>query len=165
MNFKRFKSLLDREALYFCRVDKFRDPFEGTLTEPNKTIAGEVFKDLPDAYATLEKIPETNNRFSVVKCCAMNEQEPAWLWREYVNGYGLAIQSTFDQLTRCFNSEAEHNVFIGTVKYINHKTDRQYVRNMYYPLLYKSKNFDFEKELGAIVMKHSLEDDGLVHLD
>ena len=62
MNFNRFESLLDREALYFCRVDKFRDPFEGTLTEPTKTIA-EVFKNLPDAYATLEKIPETNKRF------------------------------------------------------------------------------------------------------
>ncbi len=31
LDFEKYKSLLENKALFFCRADKFIDPFEGSL--------------------------------------------------------------------------------------------------------------------------------------
>lgn len=46
MDFTKFVSLLDKRSLYFCRVDKLGDPFEGSLTEMNVKAREDFIEEL-----------------------------------------------------------------------------------------------------------------------
>ena len=38
MNFTKFVSLLEKQALFFARADKLGDPFEGSFSKANKQL-------------------------------------------------------------------------------------------------------------------------------
>ena len=38
MDFAQLVSLLDKEALFFCRADKLGDPFEGAWSDPTRKV-------------------------------------------------------------------------------------------------------------------------------
>jgi hypothetical protein len=54
MDVWKFRDLLERKALYFCRADKFEDPLEGTISKEG--IHGTSASDL--AFAEIIGVTE-----------------------------------------------------------------------------------------------------------
>src|SRR2546427_8412768 len=84
MDFTKFISLLDKQALYFCRADLLGDPFEGTFS---KATIDELLKD-PRAKALAEQtgitplvqISKDWMRMNFVNCWHLNDYEPYSMW-------------------------------------------------------------------------------------
>jgi hypothetical protein len=159
MDFTKFVSLLDREALFFVRSDKLLDPYEGFYPKANDDCFG-------SANAT-QKFSEANRKETYINCWHMNDHESAAMWKVFLKSdEGIAIQSTFARLREGFNYSFP-DVFAGVVRYIDHDTDSiptSYPKietgriiddsdssiNAFAPFLYKRKSFEYEQELRII---------------
>jgi len=155
LDFTKFVSLLDKKALFFPRADKLPDPFEGSYSKANIKLRPEIYKEISaHALSQIPNIFERFRKFVIINSWHMNEYESAAMWKLYLKtDEGVAIQSTFKQLTRSFDNYVERNVFIGKVKYIDYETDWLPEGNAFYPFLHKRKSFIHERELRAIIVR------------
>jgi hypothetical protein len=180
MDFTKFVSLLEKKSLYFSRIDKLGDPFEGSTTIVNKRfirmVNAENIKRLREEGASEEKISERTNLFKEVEkldseweflkeyrkniyvsCWHLSGHESAAMWNLYLkSNEGIAIQSTYKRFKNCFNNNKIAEVYIGQVKYIDYHAEflRPGLGYGYY--MHKRKSFEHEKELRALVAKHEL---------
>lgn len=162
LDFTKLVQLLETESLYFCRADKFEDPFEGAVTylthEARNYIQdkGGAIQRSQQALEWNKQIAEVNRksrRFYGVNCWHMNNCESAAMWSLYVTlNEGVAIQSTYKRLVDSL-SETNESVYIGKVRYIDYKTDFINSGNMFAPFLHKRRSFLHENELRAIIHK------------
>jgi hypothetical protein len=150
LSFTRFVSLLATRSLFFSRLDRFEDRFEGYLTRP-----------------TFEKMHERVRRSylemrtqAIVNCWCLSECESVALWRTFVpTGEGVAIRSTFAGLRDCFGPGGvfgESSFMIGKVRYVDFNTHdfsnpENTAFNSYVPMLHKRKFFEFERELRVVI--------------
>ena len=153
MDFTKFVSLLDKSALFFTRADKLGDPFEGSFPKiytelgsdyGKERIPSSIFKNIREYRMFLPKC-------TIVNCWHLNEYESAAMWKLYLkSNEGIAIQSTFDRLKKCFVDE-EYEILIGEVDYIDY--EREWIPDSLDidPFVYKRKSFEHERELRAIV--------------
>ena len=156
MDFTKYVSLLDTRALYFCRADMLGDSFEGSYSKANLRLRPILYKDkIPeDALRTASIFYKQARRYTVLNCWNISNFDSAALWSHYLrSGDGVAIQSTFSRLTRCFNPQAENEVHIGRVKYIDYETEWLPEGNVLYPFIHKRKSFENEQELRAVIQK------------
>lgn len=167
MDFTKFVSLLDKRSLYFCRVDKLGDPFEGSFTEMNvkarKAFLDEFWKGKIDDEELAEmhvREPKFNKKIiqgMFVNCWHMNEYESAAMWKLYLkSNEGIAIQSTYKRLRKSFNNNSKDNVYIGRVKYIDYGSEGIPRDNLFRAILHKRKSFEYERELRAMVWDDSI---------
>lgn len=89
MSWQKFQALVTRSALYFRRIDRFIDSFEGRI---------------PLAVWSLnnQAIQEWYNRCKeeiFVSCWNMDETETPAMWQDYADGRGVRISSTVGDLT------------------------------------------------------------------
>ncbi|HQK40521.1 MAG TPA: hypothetical protein PLO52_10460, partial [Flavobacterium alvei] len=63
---------------------------------------------------------------------------------------GLAIQSTVNRLKNAFDSETQHQQYIGEVNYIDYKKEYIPFDDMFFPFLFKRKSFQYEREVRII---------------
>lgn len=170
MSFTKFIYLLDRSALYFGRVDKLGDPFEGSFGQRN--LSGElrpeemipVFESMvPGSKRTGWHVRTTQEREWAYKtgqgstfanCWHMNEHESAAMWSVYSRlGEGIAIQSTYHRLRDSFISEDhDQRVNIGIVTYVDYDVDAVPESSLLYPYLFKRKSYEHERELRALAL-------------
>jgi hypothetical protein len=143
-----FKSLVQEEILERESDDLLRDEeFIKILSKHQTDVIFEVF----DSYR--EKI--------YINCWHMNDYESFAMWKIYAqNTESIAIQSTFNRLEKCFNSNAFVN--IGIVNYIDFNSDfipiNDGILNLF---LYKTKFFQYENELRAVIHDTN-ENDGVL---
>ena len=170
MTFTKFMSLVDRAALYFARVDRLGDPFEGSYARKN--LSGDLRpEEMIQSYESIEpgskwvgSAPMTpehrawsfnyGQRSTFANCWHMNDYESAAMWSVYSrSGEGIAIQSTYQRLRDSFTSP-DHNqdVTIGTVKYIDYDRETVPESSVLYPYLHKRKSFEYEHELRALLI-------------
>ena len=159
IDFTKFVSLIDKQALFFAQVDSLDDKFEGSLA---KHIIEPSLEDkaTDEEQKKLEKLRERHAEFTksfrkrtFVNCWHMNEYESAAMWKLYLKSEeGVAIQSTYRRLADSFNKDDIVEVFIGTINYIDYEKERIPIQNALYPFLYKRKSFEHEKELRVIIL-------------
>lgn len=150
MDFTKFVSLLDRKALFFPRSDKLPDPFEGSYSKP----IAEALKGKDQLRKLLSLPYKKLKKFIFINSWHMNEYESAAMWKLYLKSdEGVAIQSTFKRLVKSVDSHAEHDIFIGRVKYIDYETQWFPQNNIFYAFLHKRRSFVHENELRAIVLR------------
>jgi hypothetical protein len=81
MDLEKFRSFLENQALFFCRADKFSDPFEGSLPrieyESRNAWAGK------DTQAIIDKHKYLKRSF-IVNCWHINNNESDAMWRLYL---------------------------------------------------------------------------------
>src|SRR5215208_3183149 len=141
MTFTKFMSLVDRSALYFSRVDRLGDAFEGSFARRN--LSGDLRpEEMIQSYESIEprskwvgSAPMTpqlrawsfnyGQRSTYANCWHMNAYESAAMWSVYSrSGEGIAIQSTYGRLRDSFTSpDHKQLVSIGMVKYIDYEQD------------------------------------------
>lgn len=156
LDFTKFVSLLDRKALFFARADLLGDPFEGSYSKANLALRPTVYKDkIPETIlANLSIVSREIRKFTIINSWNMSEFESAAMWKLYVaSNEGVAIQSTFKRLAKCFDSYTENPVFIGMVKYIDYEREWLPEGNSFYPFMHKRKSFEHEHELRAIIQR------------
>ena len=152
IDFTKFVSLIDKQALFFSRADKLGDPFEGSFSKVNVALRPELYKDqIPDHG--LQQFIEVTKRFpkfTRISCWHGNGYESAAMWSLYARDRdGIAIRTDFTSLSESLLGDED--VFIGQVNYVDY--DRTFIPegNTMAPFLYKRKSFEHEREVRAIM--------------
>lgn len=159
IDFTKFVDLIDTGQLYFCQLDKFEDPFEGTFPAGDR-----VSEDFIRSSAFVR-------RFSYVNCWHMNDYESAAMWNIYLSSLnGVAIQSTYNLLKQSF-SETSENIYLSIVKYHEYESKKtvDLFKENHWPneprgstimsQVFKRKSFEYESELRAIYIDLPIEYD------
>jgi len=155
MNFTKFVSMLDTKALYFTRVDRLGDRFEGSMSRTN--LRARDAKDTrvidagrPELLRQWEQMRRWMPQQTFVNCWTRSGYESVAMWRMYVgDGNGVAIESNLRRLTESIHQEPRP-VFIGQVKYIDFDRDFIPEDNAMHPFTRKRRSFEYEKEVRAL---------------
>jgi hypothetical protein len=133
MDLFKFESLLTQSSLFFCRADKFSDPFEGSLPRKeaehikHSELVGELIgEDMPllpgqKWWEPARHVRARSIRSFVINCWHINPSESDAMWKLYLqNKEGIAIQSTVKRLRECFAS-FDGTIYITKVRYIDYE--------------------------------------------
>ncbi|MEP6576414.1 MAG: hypothetical protein ABJB85_08310, partial [Nitrososphaerota archaeon] len=137
ISFQKFVSMITNSSLYFTRLDKLGDPFEGLYSKARIQFDEKVYDSYDSSEASeygksvmrwMHLDPYKQRRTSFVNCWHMSEYETELLWSRYsfMDG-GVAIQSTFERLKSCLN--IPHAVYIGKIKYMSWETEATPIGN------------------------------------
>ncbi|KIC91326.1 DUF2971 domain-containing protein [Flavihumibacter solisilvae] len=166
MSIEKYISLLENGALFFCRSDKFSDPFEGSIPKKeaagrndlNKRLGGDITKAMriiqEENNRGIQSLHQRFRRATVVNCWQISNFESDAMWRLYLkDNEGLAVSTTVGKLCDSFENT---NLKIGSskVRYLNYEEDIWYhpveypvnSYNMLTPLLHKRKEYSYENE-------------------
>jgi hypothetical protein len=154
MDFTKFVALLDSSALFFSRADLLGDAFEGSYSRANLSIRPILDARLglsEDSRKGLEAAARREVKSTFINAWHCSEHEPAAMWRLYLKSdEGIAIRSTFGRLGESFRN-AEPQVFIGLVRYVDYDLDPMPEGNTLAPFVHKRHSFEHERELRAVV--------------
>ncbi len=164
MDFTKFVSLLEKQALFFARTDKLDDPFEGYWPDRNRVAARRSLEESTDPHRDLLlqtwlDVLQKWCRFTLINCWHESDHESDAMWKLYSkDDNGIAIKTDFDSFARSFT--ASEDIFIGRVSYVDYETAFFTDRNSLEPFLCKRKSFEHEREVRAIIQIWPLKKEG-----
>ncbi|MCD4730052.1 MAG: hypothetical protein K8R74_05605 [Bacteroidales bacterium] len=162
IDFRKFKSLLVRRSLFFCRANKFSDPFECSIP---KEESNHRLKE----YSRITNSDERKtNRFSdsaksfnmriksstIINCWHINNSESDAMWRIYLKtNEGVAIQTNPLKLMNALR-ETQEEIYTSKVRYIDFDKDIWYDQKEFpywqkcsiTPIIHKRLEFKSESE-------------------
>lgn len=174
MNFDQFVSLLNTNALWFSRghVLKQLEPYEGRLPLPNTSmdmhsLAKKVFPNINFSPEQLTQFLQTHRSIqegisynTLVNCWNLGAHESYAMWKVYGKANNcVAIKSSVSRLVDSFGAYTDYDVYIGSIKYIDHRITEIDEGNYWSAWLHKAKFYESEQELRCIIM-----DDGDISL-
>ena len=161
----KFISLLFKQSLFFCRVDKLEDKFEGTSYKTNfeariremkqMVNSGRMTVKLSDddilkSVKEDEEFEEKQRALHCINCWNKSENESAALWKIYSDfSQGIMIQSSILNIVSAFNETTE-DIQISEVNYRVYNKSVLPYGNSNYPFLYKQKAYNYENEVRLI---------------
>ena len=153
MDFTKFVSMLQKQALFFARADKLGDPFEGSFSKANKKLRPVVYDNLKIDIQRFDKFYEQlkeYRRFMLINCWHKSPHESEAMWKLYAREQdGIVIKTDFNSLKT--NFECDTIIFIGEVDYVDYNTHFINEGNTFGPYLCKRESFKHEQEVRAIV--------------
>lgn len=166
LDLTRFISILSTRSLFFCRLDKLEDKFEGTTSKVNFEVRKKYYEDtnhlIPKPLTSEEIIQKVEEQYeweekiksiNCVNCWNKNASESAALWKIYSDfNKGIMIESSVDRLISSLK-EASENILLSEVVYIDYNTQRMPDGNSTYPLYHKHKAYSYEEEVRLIFKK------------
>ncbi len=142
LDIAKFSALLQTESLYFCRGDKFDDPFEGSYPLSNL----DAFGSNKDGYSA-----KAWKKYVAVSCWYNSDIESDAMWRLYTsNKQGIAIKTSWSKLEKAIESHA----YMTSVKYIDFIKDNAPICIPTDVFEYKRKAYIHENEVRAIITKY-----------
>jgi hypothetical protein len=177
----KFLSLIDKAALYFPRLDKLDDRFEGYYTKKSpvvdisnltpaqvkaslKTEDDNLVQEILRGGRMLREFSKMQREITFVNSWHCQEHESAAMWAQYLKTQeGIAIQSTYSRLCAALSDYKEYEVYIGMVNYLDYDSDTIVQGNALTPVISKRRSFEHERELRAVVwtMQHGKNGWGL----
>lgn len=172
MDFTKFISLLECEALFFSCIACLNDPFEGTMSarafDELKHISDDQELEIPtrvnilDGRLQLQKFVRNN---VYVNSWSVSEYESAALWNLYLSSTnGIVIQSRTERLMSCWKEEeakSEANdileyIAINIVKmeYSDYRKEFVGWKSALDPIKTKRISFAHENELRAVIIDY-----------
>jgi hypothetical protein len=162
MDKSKFLSTLKHQALFFCRADKFVDPYEGSIPRPVAEYRREEYKRLDqmggfDADKSLRDLQSTADyhkllkAFTVVSCWKIATRITDKSWQMYLtDNESVAIQTTRESLQAAL-ADAEEPIYCSKVRYIDYDKKSWYhptefPHDNFTPLIHKRKEFEKEEE-------------------
>lgn len=180
MDLEKFESLLRDKGLFFCRTDKFSDPFEGSIPkkeseyrikaqEKSALDFGQPFDiDQAKKYVTATaNLQKRLKRSLVANCWHINKNESDAMWRLYLkDNEGVAIQSNTEKIYRAFE-KAEVDIMPSKIRYLDyvndvwfHPKDYRHIHyNFLVPFIHKRKEFIHENEFRLFIEIREAEND------
>ena len=170
MDFTKYISLLEKQALFFARADKFEDPFEGSYSKVNEAALPLLFQEVFKEQNLSEDQSKqwANNYGNIMKkvgqsvfinCWHENPYESAAMWKLYSREEdGIAIKTDFNSFKTSFT--CSQSIYIGSINYVDYETFLIPEGNTFSPFLHKRKSFEHEREVRAINSQRPIQDDG-----
>jgi hypothetical protein len=159
-DFLKFLSLLSSRSLFFCRLDKLEDQFEGMTAKQNlqlrinwhkktnwNNLSEEQIKEqVNDMYAYDHKVKE----FTCVCCWNKAENESAALWKIYSDlGKGIMIRTSVKNLIASLENTREQ-IRMSEIRYIDYEKQAMPDGNTMFPLIHKQLFYKYEEEVRLI---------------
>jgi hypothetical protein len=143
MDLEKFLTLLCERSLYLCRLDGFRDTWEGNWPEPKIPVGGPPIK-------TFGGLADALRQQFFVNCWHASEVENAGLWDIYSSCAGVAIRTTCGLLKAAVHDDSQF--YMGEVTYHDYSDPKvlDHVGILSTAFL-KRKNFEYEKEVRLLV--------------
>ncbi len=160
LDIAKFIHLLNSSSLFFTRLTRFSDPYEGHMTKGTLNELLKIPKSFPkDEREEREKTIRQNVNFFTnmrpmlcASCWHENKTESAAMWNLYIgSGQGLAIRTTFAKLKKAFKP-SKITVSAGMVKYVDYDTHNLNPTNIFNFGILKRNSFEHERELRALIM-------------
>jgi hypothetical protein len=145
MSLEKYLSLLTTSKLYFCRLDKLEDPWEGTYP---KEIMDWVKNNVPEKQkAGIDRYFESHVKIeNFVSCWHANEHESAAMWDLYGSRHSaVAIRSTIGRIKASVNDGVR--TFIGRAIYHDRLPVRDGMISGILPVFFKRPSFMHENEI------------------
>lgn len=155
LDLERFLALLESGALYLCRLDKFRDKWEGTW--PESFADGLLERMTPERAAHFIRDSDGLRRVHFVSCWHASSYESAALWDQYSGGSGIALRSSVVRLRSAVTPR--YRFMIGEVEYIDFTAAGPMKRHPVVPVFRKRMSFEHEREVRLLVSHSQLKDD------
>lgn len=151
MDFSKFVWFLENNALYFSRLDKFADPYEGSLPLLNRNnMSDEGYDPVANCAPTFaDRVEQLSRNSAFVNCWHMNEHESAAMWQLYSRS-GIAVRSTLQRLCGSLQS-CPRDVYVGIIRYVDFEKDFLDPLNRFNLALTKRRSFEHERELRVAV--------------
>ncbi len=172
LDLSKFAHLLATSRLHFTRIDRFRDPFEGSASP----LAADELVKAYERSCEVHEIPKESRHSSeeireevlntnelraqtFASCWHLNDWESAAMWAQYLaSGEGIAICTSYDRFKRCFES-VDEPVYVGAVRYIDYDFEGlQDPGNLFSCVLHKRRSFEHEREVRAVVSRWGPDD-------
>jgi hypothetical protein len=168
LDLTKFVSLLQNRSLFFCRLDKLEDKFEGTTTRPNRELRIKTHHHLRDSG--FFKIPlsdediiqsvdeqyefERNLKgITCVNCWNKKNNESTALWKIYSNfTNGIMLKSSISKLKKALEVAPEE-IQLTEINYLDYSKDYMPDGNSNYPLIHKHIAYSYEDEVRLIYTK------------
>jgi hypothetical protein len=164
LSYEKFESLLVDKGLFFCRLDKFSDPFEGSV--PTREVEFRIneakkYASRFNLEFSLEKddkpiadMHRRSKRTTIANCWQINNNESDAMWQLYLkDNEGVAIQTHLSNMISLMDP-IDDMVFPSKVRYIDYDKDIWYdateypVRdyNFLTPFVHKRVEYEHENE-------------------
>ena len=158
MDFSKYVSLLTTETLWFSRVDKFEDPYEGMPTAKDLERLSKGNKR--ERSVVIEHFKEKSKKV-FANCWYKNRGQSDAMWKLYPNSQqGVAIKSVVSDVRSAIKSSYEP--IFANVHYIDWEQNRIPPNSVLAPSLHKREAFEHEKEM-RILIRHESWDDLSTH--
>ena len=151
VDFTKFVSMLETNALFFTRADKLDDPFEGSFPRGNVEEDPSSYADpfLAELVRSHRVFVKQIRPFTLVNCWHESSHESTAMWSQYTPKHGgVAIKTDFKSLSKSF--VCNDIIFVGRVNYIDYETTSIPRLNDFAPFLHKRKGSEHEKEVRVI---------------
>jgi hypothetical protein len=135
MPFAAFVDLLQRRQMFFTRLEKLADPYEGSYSAEIKAVL--EWKVPKSVIKAAERFSRRNY---CVSCWHENRGESAAMWAIYSSPDGIAIRTTVGRLKDAFHDE-RRRISISRVHYSSASAP------IAAPLAQKRKSFEHEREV------------------
>jgi len=168
VDFTKFVSMLDSNALFFTRCDRLADKYEGTYSRPTFESERQLLTSMSNMPRELIKshLPRTESlmrRRIFLNCWHINEFESAAMWHLYLKSdEGVAIQTTFKRLRESL-SECPLDIYATKVQYLDYDQHAMPFDNALIPYTSKRLSFQHEREMRLIfldIAKEPIKDGG-----
>jgi hypothetical protein len=153
MDLAKLLSLILNRELYLRRLDLLPDKFEGTYPRRVLTALADAesrLKGTQLGHPTTIEIAKYQIEFAnqtrkqmYVNCWHLANHESEAMWRIYSGADGLAVVLPYIALR---SSISTGDAWIGTVTYLNYKTDVLNPGNVFRVALHKREEFSYESE-------------------
>lgn len=153
MSVDKLLFLVSRSNLYFCRSDKFKDPWEGVW--PKRVVKALRSGEFAETYSEnagkqILNWSEKQKMSMFINCWYSNPHESAAMWDLYsAGGNSIAIRSTIGRLKK--GIVCDEDFYIGGVKYIDYDKEAITELNMFLPFFTKRKSFEYEHEVRVLI--------------
>jgi hypothetical protein len=148
LDLPRYIDLLIKKKIFFCRADRFEDPFEGRFNKLSEEefINNQVEKSGASLADFLQQ--HSKKRMSTtVNCWHQNNDENYAMWQIYSRGdFGIAIQTNFKCLKKSFE-KTPAAIHIGKVNYFDESAESLAVDGEFSPFLNKRNVYNYENEV------------------
>lgn len=146
MDLFKYLHLLETKCLFFLRVDKYQDLYDGFMPDITSDNIPKLFEGMqasPDLCEALNKSYKKARSFSYANCWSICDHESSIMWDAYSKKYGgVSIKSTFQRLSSSIIDERD--IHISPVFY---NFPNIQIGNVYLPLFSKRPPFKDEREI------------------
>lgn len=169
MDLSKYLDLIQSRTLYFSRIDRLGDPFEGSSTTATaEAVRQQVLgsgmppEDLNRLFSNLATVNKMALNENFVSCWHGANYESAAMWKLYSQSVdAVAIQSLYSRLA----SELPDCACMGCVEYLDYDSAVISQLNMFTKMMRKRRSFEHEREIRAVIWKRSDRIDGDISKD
>ena len=156
LDFAKFMSLIENEALFFSNLTNQPDKMEGFLTKASVDRFRTFPKDITGYELSRKKqirehnlqVLKNSREHLYISSWHMSDYESAAMWEIYIKDYqGIAIQTTIGRFMESLEKSKE-DVYIGKINYLDREKDESPWNNVFFLALnlYVARNIHDQAE-------------------